>query len=187
MKIISTLLYRLTANRPARLIKLNNKPYLERYFVARLFGVTLYLHRFVSSDRERHLHNHPWTWSRSLVLSGGYDEEVVLDLTTASASGCVTASRRVKWFNRVDGSHFHRIANAAPHTWTLFMHSARQQVMRQNPAGFGPEFTLKGWGFLELAYVNNEPAVVYRPHESAHTDWHRTAPKGRDIGREPLL
>lgn len=178
---MNKLLYALTARLPARLIKLNGKPYLERYFVGRWFGITFYLHRFVSSDRERHTHNHPWTWSRSLILRGSYDEEVVSDITTAMRSGCVTYTRRVRWLNRIPGSHFHRIFNAKPDTWTLFFHSPRQQI------DCGSYLCEKGWGFLELGYQGDDPIVVYRPHESSLGDWYLTAPKGRDIGREPLL
>ena len=38
------------------------------------FPFTVYLHRFERPDNDRHLHNHPWPWAVSLVLTGGYDE-----------------------------------------------------------------------------------------------------------------
>jgi len=34
----------------------------------------VYLHYFYRSDHDRELHNHPWEWACSLVLSGGYIE-----------------------------------------------------------------------------------------------------------------
>lgn len=170
--MLQTALLKLSARLPCRLIKVNGEPYLERYYVGRLLGVTFYLHRFVSPDGERHLHNHPWGWSRSLVLSGGYTEEVVVDLTTASPSGCLTELRHVRWWNRVDGNHFHRIAAVGAGTWTLFFHGARQYV------GGEP----KGWGFLTPV----EGGVMFAPYQSAAGDWWKTAPRGCDAGRAPL-
>lgn len=179
--MINRLLYRLTANLPARLIKLETGPYLERYYLGRLFGVTFYLHRFVSSDTERHLHNHPWTWGRALVLSGGYDEEYVTDLTTATQSGCLVETRRISWWNRVNGNHFHRIANAAPGTWTLFFHGPRAMIR------CGMASKRKHWGFLQHGYaVGYHDCVMFVPYPGRSSDWWKEAPKGRDVGREPL-
>ena len=187
--MINRLLYRLTANMPARLIKLDGRPYLERYYVGRLFGVTFYLHRFVSIDSERHLHNHPWGWGRALVLCGGYDEEVVTDLApSAGPSGCAVTTRRVRFWNRVNGNHFHRIANAAPGTWTLFFHGRRVEL----PFESGPGYVSKGWGFLERrkcpAWRNTTGfETVYTPFTASPSGplW-LDAPKGRDVGREAL-
>lgn len=181
---MNRLLYRLTANTPARLIKLDGRPYLERYYVGRLFGVTFYLHRFVSSDSERHLHNHPWGWGRALVLSGGYDEEVVTDLApSAGPSGCAVTTRRVRFWNRVNGNHFHRIANAAPGTWTLFFHGRRVEL----PFEGGPGYVSKGWGFLERVEAGDGYATGFFPFKhSPSGPWWLDAPKGRDVGREAL-
>lgn len=171
---MNRLLYRLTANMPARLIKLDGRPYLERYYVGQLFGVTFYLHRFVSSDSERHLHNHPWTWGRALVLAGAYDEESVTDLTPAAPDGCMTTWRRIRFWNRVDGNHFHRIAWVRPGTWTLFFHGRRAQV--------GPDLVPKGWGFLE----RRGDLVAFQRFPTSRQAWWKLAPKGRDVGRVPL-
>lgn len=182
--LIDKLLYVLTARLPARLIKLDTGPYLERYYVGTLFGVTFYLHRFVSSDTERHLHNHPWTWARALVLSGGYLEESVVDICPhAGPDGVITKKTRVRFWNTVNGNLFHRISEAKPGTWTLFFHGERQQV------DTGHYLTPKGWGFLERTYlVGVHDAVVFRPFPSASTEWWKTAEMktGATIGRAPL-
>lgn len=175
--MINRLLYRLTAGLPCRLIKLDGRPYLERYYVGRLFGVTFYLHRFVSSDSERHLHNHPWGWGRALVLTGAYDEESVVDLTPAAPDGCVTHWRRIRFWNRVDGNHFHRIAWVKPGTWTLFFHGYRATV------GEGATLQYKGWGFLEL---RGDLVAFERFTASPKPWWYQDAPKGQDAGRVPL-
>lgn len=153
---MNRLLYALTARLPCRLINLPSGPYLERYYVAR--GV--YLHRFVSGDSERQLHNHPWS-PLSVVLAGGYTEDVVTDL---SADGPLFVSCRVRWWNRIPANKFHRITGPRPGTWTLFIH--------------GERIPGKGWGFLR--------GREFVPHPSASDGWHLTAPLGRDAGRQPL-
>ena len=184
--MINRLLYQLTARLPCRLIpRAENEPYLERYYVGQLLGVTFYLHRFVSSDEEPHLHNHPWNWGRALVLAGSYDEEYVTDLcphaTPSGGSGCLTETHRVRWWNKVNGNHFHRIANAQPGTWTLFFHGPRSQVR------LGQCSKPKGWGFLENFYgVGIHNVTVFRPFPVTSGAWWLTAPKGREAGRETL-
>lgn len=179
--MINKLLFKLTSGLPCRLIQRDDgRPYLERYYVGELFGVTFYLHRFVSSDEEKHLHNHPWTWSRAAVLSGSYLEEVATDLcpfaTPAGGSGCITETRTIRWWNRIDGNHFHRIKRTEPGTWTLFFHGKRQRVK------MGQCSKLKGWGFLE----NSCGVTVFRPFPVSSGAWWHEAPKGRNSKREPL-
>jgi len=176
--MIDKILYWLTAGLPVRHIALDSGPYLERYYLGQLFGITFYLHRFLSSDTERHLHNHPWSWGRSLVLSGGYLEEIVTDLTTATRAGCLTETRQVRWWNVVNGNTFHRIAKAKPRTWTLFFHGPR--VMIRGGMAYAP----KHWGFLD--YEVDKDQVVFRSYPGRSSEWWKTAPKGRDSAREPL-
>ena len=174
--MINKLLYNLTARLPCRLISLDSGPYLERYYVGKVLGVTFYLHRFVSSDSERHMHNHPWTWGRALVLAGHYVEESCVDI---AERGCITQHRVKRWSNRVDGNHFHRIHDAAPGTWTLFAHGERARVHRYDCD--------KGWGFLDPRHVPGLGATtVFVPWMSAPTDWWEEAAKGDEIGRQPL-
>lgn len=78
--------------------RLGESPYLSRYY---LFGgprtkhgqafddhgdpivgikwrdlpVNLYLHKFHRGDDDEALHSHPWKWSCSFILAGGYSEE----------------------------------------------------------------------------------------------------------------
>ena len=177
--MLSKLLYKLTANLPCRLIKLDSGPYLERYYVGQLFGVTFYLHRFVSNDSERHLHNHPWRWGRSLILSGSYLEERATDLCPhAGSSGCMTEHRRIYWWNTVNANIFHQIHDAELNTWTLFFHSERIMIDR------GMASVPKGWGFLRRNITPfNEKITTFIPFRSSNSKWWLTAPKGRDAGR----
>jgi hypothetical protein len=122
--MIRTFLYWLTDKLPAREINgEHDEPYLERYFLFRLLGVQTYIHRFVASDPDRGLHDHPWGWSVSLVLVGGYREIRK------------TGARTLKpWrLNLIRGTDFHRILiDEGQEAWTLFLHGRRT----------------KGWGFL---------------------------------------
>ena len=177
--MIHKILYSLTANLPCRLIDLPTGPYLERYYLGRVCGVTFYLHRFVSSDSERHLHNHPWTWGRSLILSGGYVEERATDICPhASASGCVTHQRRIRWWNRVNAATFHQIHAAKPNTWSLFFHGPRATVMRNGRRAY------KGWGFIQRQDLpDGEKVTAFFPFPSSTSKWWLTAPDGRSAGR----
>lgn len=71
------LLQRLVSLLPHTTITINGKPYLTRYYVFgkdRTWG-NIYIHHFHSSDQGLELHNHPWKWGFSIVVSGGYFEE----------------------------------------------------------------------------------------------------------------
>lgn len=171
------LLYWLSGRLPCRLINDGDRPYLERYYVGRLFGLTFYLHRFVGSDPARGLHDHPWDRAYSLILSGWYFEE--------TRSGM----RKVRWFNRLTGDSFHRVvlpplgiktatgvrqASWKQPCWTLFCH--------------GP-YT-KRWGFMKpIDTVAGEELLLWVPHKhqtdeaSGKQRWWDTAPHGVDERR----
>ena len=179
--MINSLLYRLTASLPCRLIELDSGPYLERYYLGKLLGVTFYLHRFVSSDSEEHLHNHPWTTGAAIILSGAYTEEVAVDICLAAKGGVITQKKRRRWFNRVDGNKFHRIHAAAPGTWTLFFHGERARI------NLGGASVAKGWGFLDKQYlIGRHETVVFTPWPISASDWWTDAKTGAEIGRVEL-
>jgi hypothetical protein len=172
MSLLAHLLYRLTANRPTRLIKIEGQPYMERYFIGQLLGLTVYLHRFVRDDHERSLHNHPWNHAISLVLTGHYREHhapfarwIEPDLVVATVE-----TRPVRWFNHITRSTLHRIAGVKPETWTLFIHTDWKHR----------------WGFLHrLGW--HWPHYEYRIYQSDQPrEWWHTAKPGRLIGREPF-
>lgn len=183
MGIRNYLLFKLTGGLPCRLIKPDDQPYLERYYVCTVMGRTYYLHRFVSADAERHMHNHPFDGT-SVVLAGSYTEEVATDICAhAGRSGCVTESHRVRWFNSVPGSKFHRIRDAEPGTWTLFSHGPRLTV------NLGMAERIKGWGFLSTEYVDCEQVTLFKAYPSGvagKLDWWADAETGDEIGRVPL-
>ena len=133
---MNRLLYNVSAYLRCRVIRgPEQEPYLERYHVMRLpFGAHVYLHRFVSSDPGRSLHNHPWRAALSLVLSGKYFETRLSAANTGSQ--LTSRSLGAGSLNFISGKIYHRI-NLAPgeEVWTLFIHTASH----------------RSWGFLETS------------------------------------
>lgn len=129
----------------------NNTPYLRRWALRRQArdGTNerrVYLHNFLTPDGDGH-HNHPWTWSFSLILWGSYTEEYFTrtppDCTAAARDGWCdnplhteyrspVRTRTVRWFNWLPPGRYHRIVALHGSVWTLFF--------------CGP-LTGKGWGF----------------------------------------
>ena len=111
-------------------------PYLMRWFIVprnRIFNI--YLHRFLRSDHDFALHDHPW-WNASWLLDGNYIEVVPLD--NADPSGLTISKYRSAGellFRRADQAHrvqLHVDGTGRPRpVWTLFL--------------TGPK--LREWGF----------------------------------------
>jgi hypothetical protein len=105
----------------------HEEPYMMRWWVIprnRLFNV--YLHRFLRSDDDRALHDHPW-WNLSFLLSGSYLEH------TISAGGINRRIRREAGdlkLRRAKAAHRIELIDGET-CWTLFI--------------TGPN--LRSWGF----------------------------------------
>lgn len=124
-------------------IVVDGEKYLTRILSPRLFGCRVYLHHFHRPDVGRHLHNHPWKWAASLLLSGSYEEDR-LDEATASATktfrhlGVLTEDellsehKHVHRANFIADTDYHRVTRLHGDVWTLFV--------------VGPEN--KEWGFF---------------------------------------
>lgn len=96
-------------------------PYMERWWVIprnRFFNV--YLHRFLRSDDDRALHDHPWC-NVSILLQGTYLEHTI-------AAGGVASARQLKAGDvrvRPRGTFAHRIELTDGPCWTLFITGPR--------------------------------------------------------------
>lgn len=160
-------LLRAWANRlRVRVISIDARPYLLRFLVAQVAGCEIYLHKFLTADGERHLHDHPWRWSFSLVLAGGYLEEVMRHVDGYTGPVVGIELRKAPCLN-VTGRGFHRIASVVPDTWTLFVVGPRAKM----------------WGFLEFDATARE--TVYRQpfdydRASDPSDWSHK-PLGRVV------
>ena len=121
MKTRNHVLLWLTRNLPARAIDLEGKHYIERYQVFKAGRLEVLLHRYLGSDGDREVHDHPHRWSLGIPLAGGYTEERVIGFCVQKG----WISRMVKicpWrWNWVSSVRFHRIAYVNPGTWTLFI------------------------------------------------------------------
>lgn len=167
-------LFWLAMRLPCRVIAEARKPYLERYYVTQAFGWRCYLHRFVASDPDRGVHDHPWLLAFSIILVGWYYEVRRWGV------------RRVRWFNVIRGDTFHRVVignelcgiDWRPYTprggpfpepprevWSLFFHRAEDA---------------KQWGFLR---GNRYIPFTYNGKVKSNR-WELTAPKGRDFRRD---
>jgi hypothetical protein len=154
-------LFRLSGNLRVRLINDGDRPYLERYYLGTIFGKRFYLHRFVDSDPDRGLHDHPWDRAWSFILSGRYLEE--------RRSGL----RTVRWFNRLDGDSFHRVILTEGECWSLFIHTV-------------PE--AKKWGFLQIAPFGKMASWKEYEYsrEGSQKNWWKSALLGKYSSRQTL-
>lgn len=109
-----------------------DNPYLLRWWIIprnRFFNI--YLHKFLRSDDDRALHDHPWLWNISILLKGNYREYTFLSQgytflkSTSRFAGSLSGFRfrwgkaphRVKLITAIDFDHY---MTEIP-VWTLFI------------------------------------------------------------------
>lgn len=108
-----------------RLIEVGGDPYLLRLYLMHwkrdlLPGV--FLHCFLRGDNDRDLHNHPWKWALSVILTGGYVEERRDD-----AGEVHRRTVRPGAVNLIRANDFHRVELLDDRCWTLFIAGPRLQ------------------------------------------------------------
>lgn len=164
MKITHKLLQRFAMHLPLRIIDHEDNEYLRRYYLGTFIGVRIYLHNFVASDPVD-LHNHPWRFGISLLLSGTYQEE---------RRWCrVPKQRTIRWFNLVNADTLHRVllfsdgAGNPISVWSLFLHTRLLTSWAQ----------LKDKGSFSQ-YVHKYPNYE---REDGHSTWHKSAKKGHEL------
>ncbi len=99
----------------------HDRPYLMRWFVIprnRFFNI--YLHRFLRSDDDRALHDHPWV-NLSLLLQGSYTEHTIAAGGINHRQVLNAGSVRL----RLSGRLAHRIELTSGKCWTLFITGPR--------------------------------------------------------------
>lgn len=149
--------------------------YLDRYSIRkqRPSGQNqwrVYLHAFHAPDSEGH-HNHPCRFGWAIVLRGSYTEEVLEEcpMCVAHPIGGHVRSRRIRWFNWVPASKYHRIVTLHPRrpgeaVWTLFF----MGPLARHPRTGAP----RGWGFWV-------PGRGHVPHEVREAERALEAAKAR--------
>lgn len=109
-------------------------PILERYnLLSKENGPGLVLHRFVNSDPDRGLHDHPWTFGVSIILAGSYKELKVTQFQPRAPVQVTQHVYRPGHVNIINGTHYHRVLLETEDVWTLFFHWKRTKI----------------WGFLK--------------------------------------
>ena len=113
-------------------------PYLSRYYLlfrdrgdeASRFPFNVFLHFFHRGDDDEALHNHPWKWSVSVILKGGYVEERRVGLRI------IRKVLRPGRINIIRADDYHRVDLLQPKrgAWSLFIAGPR---------------TGKSWGFWD--------------------------------------
>jgi hypothetical protein len=108
----------------------------------------VFLHRFHRSDDDADPHNHPWRWSLSLVLAGGYLEWRLED---GRMRPRVVMPGNL---NLIRANDYHRVELLQEDAWTLFI--------------AGPK--LQSWGFFDLLQGVHVPWRQYidRRREGLH-------------------
>ncbi len=131
---------------PTWVITVENDPYLARHYVFQkdwippaLQGIlgwipSVFIHEFIRGDRDRESHNHPWYFSFSVILAGGYTEQRLKG--TPEGYQVVEKTYRPGMINVIRNDDFHRVALLdGKTTWTLFIAGRR---------------TGESWGFLDV-------------------------------------
>lgn len=180
----------LTAKLPCRIIG-DDAPYLERYYLMTVFGIRLYIHRFVGSDPDRGLHDHPFSWAISLILSGWYFEQTRRGV------------KRFRWINFLTSDSFHRVilprdASAdmcrptpwhklPTECWSLFIHRADRAKRWGfwHPLPSGDAFTpgqpaSDEWRIMARDGAYFEP-FVYPGGKTTSGEWWKMAPTGHQV------
>lgn len=130
-------------------IFVNGDKYLTRYRLINWKWFGVYLHHFHSGDGDRALHDHPWWFAFTLILWGGYREEVLKYWSARKMKSHVkTRVLTPGRINFLPHWKFHRIDRILPDTWTLLFRFK----------------AVKSWGFIEQ--VDNLDVVIYEHHKT---------------------
>lgn len=82
--------------------------------------LAVYLHKFHRGDDDPEPHNHPWSWSLAVILSGGYVEYRLGNDNKLHS--------RQMWpgaLNLIRGDDFHRVELLDKESWSLFIAGPR--------------------------------------------------------------
>lgn len=175
---MNTLLFRLSGRLKCKIIR-RDGPYLERYHLVTvpdwmpvIGGMQAHLHRFLNSDSDKELHDHPWPWAVSVILSGSYTEERMAGFDRETGIRIEERRRRPGTAALLSGKDFHRVTlpedtDGRPRpVWTLFIHQSK----------------IKEWGFIEPLSVGGRWTTFgWRcvSDGGEGTTW-RDTPRGKD-------
>ncbi len=90
--------------------------YLTRRILVKSRWLSIYLHEFHIPDGERSLHNHPWTFALSLILTGSYVEQRM-----------GRGPKLMRFFNFLTANTYHRVSSLNGTVRTIFIGGPRTQ------------------------------------------------------------
>lgn len=164
----NSILYFLAGFLKAKAIKgPHGEPYLERHMLCRIGSHAIFLHRFLASDPDRGLHDHPWRKSISFILCGGYIEKRLV-----SKGGRVwMAFKEVAAgsFNVIRGDDFHQVVlKAGQPAWTIFYHGPRVKswgfaVSKDGAATAPREYVTEGYDEVSEGMAEDNPWEIGAP------------------------
>lgn len=169
-KLVNYLCTLLVSTFPGRtkLIEVEGKPYLLRFYIKHnglLPGI--YLHHFYQSDPDRDLHNHPWLWAFSIILTGGYYEErvvapIIWSMPELNQFEPSTFERKAPGFNFIGRGVFHRVVlkDLKQGAWTIFVSGREVRdwgFLTRYTQRFVPHMEYLG---LEQPFVNKSPSKL---------------------------
>lgn len=149
MKLFLNLLEKLNRKRII-MDRVNNQPYLERYYIflkdRKWFPFNIFVHKFLKSDPDD-VHDHPWPYA-TLILKGGYYEWIPQFNEDGKKVGEIAKWRSPGHFRICKAESYHRIElDPNVECWTLFMP--------------GPQ--RRDWGFLvNNKWIHNETYLSMR-------------------------
>ena len=132
---------------PTWVITTDGNPYLARHYIFTKDWIptklqpyftklpSIFVHEFRRGDDDRECHSHPWHFSFSIILAGGYTEERVHRLIDGGYR-VIARTFRPGMLNVIRADDFHRVTLLdGKTTWTLFVAGER---------------TGEEWGFLDI-------------------------------------
>lgn len=92
-------------------MKVSRRATCDRYYLLKLWGYGIFLHRLHASEDKGVFHNHPWN-GFSFIFGSYYEEKI-------------NSSRVLqRWWNFIRAKEHHRLDIIKP-VWTLFFHGRR--------------------------------------------------------------
>lgn len=140
------------------LIGREGNPYLLRVYLLpegiRQDTIGLYLHYFLRGDTDKNPHNHPWDYSESTILTGGYTEYVMeRQWPPPLVQSFVKTTYEPGSTNHIHNTTYHRVELLDPKRgcWTLFR--AGKRLCESNGTD---------WGFFDLKTKQHVPWGMYK-------------------------
>lgn len=93
-------------------MKVSKRENCDRYYLLKLFGIGIFLHKIHTSEKVDVFHTHPWNGIS--FIFGSYNEQHIGE-----------PLRKKSYFNFVKAKTPHRVEVGVKPVWTLFIHGPK--------------------------------------------------------------